>query len=491
MASKSRSKKKAAEPSAPTTAAPTAGKGRKGKGATAIVDAVVATLEVLPEAVEAVAASPELEEVAAEANLAPEPPSLDEAALKLGALEADLVELRARCGEAEEALASERTELQLLRTEKEELEEQVRQLRLGTEEFRQSALLHEQQLEELRQASQALEQQTRAELTETVGRLASAEEQASQFEFELELTQQRLVEATALAESLPQVRQEVERLQDELAQALAKLDSRDLRLDEQAEQIEQLRSEIEELDLLREDLEETIVARRRELRELRVSEAEARELAEQAEARKLSAEADQARLRSAQEQELARLEEILERSRARAEELEKQLEQVSTVANQEAIAEAERRHLAAERRLVELMAEVDSLRSGGSDRERLERRVLLLENDLKAANQEVLNLERAQSRLETERNQLQEEVQRFKNQPAAADGGADEGELRQWKLRCEDLRESLRKQRAENERLTERVDVLIKAKELEERQRKEVESRLRTALRIQSRQQGY
>jgi hypothetical protein len=32
-------------------------------------------------------------------------------------------------------------------------------------------------------------------------------------------------------------------------------------------------------------------------------------------------------------------------------------------------------------------------------------------------------------------------------------------------------------------------DVLIKAKELEEKQRKEVESRLRTALRIQARQQ--
>jgi len=58
------------------------------------------------------------------------------------------------------------------------------------------------------------------------------------------------------------------------------------------------------------------------------------------------------------------------------------------------------------------------------------------------------------------------------------------------KIRADDLRESLRKQRTENERLQERVDVLIKAKELEEKQRKEVESRLRTALRIQARQQG-
>ena len=165
--------------------------------------------------------------------------------------------------------------------------------------------------------------------------------------------------------------------------------------------------------------------------------------------------------------------------------------QAKNTDNDEAVKEAERRHLLAERRLIEVNAELESLRKDGGDRERLERKCLLLENDLKAANQELMTLERGQSRLETEKQQLAEELEKVKAGGAAGGGAVvDEAEIRQWKLRADDLRESLRKQRTENERLQERVDVLIKAKELEEKQRKEVESRLRTALRIQARQQG-
>ncbi len=268
----------------------------------------------------------------------------------------------------------------------------------------------------------------------------------------------------------------------------------------QAEQLSELQTQVEELDLLKEDLEETIVDRRRELKALRQSEAEARQycdesrsLVEAAEARAAAAESECQRLKQAQELELARLEETIGRHRQREEELLAQVEEARNSVNREAVADAERRHLDAERRLAQVYEEMQKLRQEGtrsSEQERLERRCVLLENDLKAANQDLMSMERLRSRWDEEKQQLTEELQKLKAAPAIS-GGADEGELRQWKLRCEDLREAARTKQSEIERLRERVDVLLKAKEFEEKQRKEVESRLRTALRIQSRQQGY
>jgi len=298
-----------------------------------------------------------------------------------------------------------------------------------------------------------------------------------------------------------------QQLQEEHRQALARLDEADQQLaqlreasEAQEERLSELQVQLEELDLLKEDLEETIVDRRRELKALRQSEAEARQycdesrsLVEAAEARAAAAENECHRLKQAQELELARLEETVGRHRQREEELLAQVEEARNSVNREAIADAERRHLDAERRLAQVYEEMQKLRQEGtrsSEQERLERRCVLLENDLKAANQDLMSMERLRSRWDEEKQQLSEELQKLKAAPASS-GGADEGELRQWKLRCEDLREAARTKQSEIERLRERVDVLLKAKEFEEKQRKEVESRLRTALRIQSRQQGY
>lgn len=351
-------------------------------------------------------------------------------------------------------------------------------------------------------------------------RLSALESQAGDAELELELIRKQ---ANDLQDQLEAAHKEIEsethqvtRLQDELAEAMRRVESAEGRheelqaaqqevqnqLQQAQERIQELETQNEELDLLREDLEETIVDRRREVKTLRASEAEARAYAEEcklfrveAEQRVQNAEGEQERLRRVHEQELKQLEELVERAHARQEELVAQAEAAKQSVNQEALKEAERRHLEAERQLIQVRGELDALKKDGGDRERLERRCLLLENDLKAANQELMALERTQSRWETEKQQLTEELTRLKSAPAPAPtGGApvDEAELRQWKIRSEELREGLRKQRTENERLQERIEVLIKAKELEEKQRKEVESRLRTALRIQARQQqGY
>lgn len=390
-----------------------------------------------------------------------------------------------------------------------------------------------QQLEQLQEETQQAQfkaMQEAGQLAESVARLQSerdglaerleqSEAAAAHFELELELTQQQ---SSELRNEVDSLRQELEsevgqmgNLQDEMAEVMRRLESREasvLELEKQLAQaqeclqVEQDRSaeltgQLEELDLLREDLEETIVDRRREVKALRQSEAKAREYAEEckvvrveAESQAEKAKAEQERLRNQHEEELAQIEARLEVAQQRQAELLKQLAEAEKaageVANQAAVEEAERRHLAAEKRLVEVYAELEASRKGNVDRERLERRCILLENDLKAANQELVSMERLQSRWETEKQQMEEQLARAKAAPAAAT--VDEGEVRVLKIRCDELRDSLRKQRSENERLVERVDILVKAKELEEKRREEVESRLRTALRIQSRQQqGY
>lgn len=379
---------------------------------------------------------------------------------------------------------------------------------------------------DLEQEAAAQGARNEAEKADLQQRISEVEDKAAEAELELELTQKQ---ASDLQERLDDARREIEaetaqitHLQDELGELMRRVESKEAAhekllsniqdleqsLQDAQDRCQTMEGEAEELELLKEDLEETIVDRRRELKALRLSENEARAYAEECKVFRVEAEqkiqiaqAEQERLRTSHEQELGQLEERLERSRLRQEELVGMVEAARQSASQDDLKEAERRHMEAERQLIQVRGELDSLKKDGGDRERLERRCLLLENDLKAANQELMSLERSQARWETEKQELSEEITRLKTTapspfvaPAggAVSGGADEGELRQWKLRADDLREALRKQRTENERLQERVDVLIKAKELEEKQRKEVESRLRTALRIQARQQqGY
>lgn len=382
----------------------------------------------------------------------------------------------------------------------------------------QSVHHHAQVLVHSLQAEQQRAQDFEAELRSERDRANSLQVRLEQEQARVaELEEKRLVEQQYSEEMRVALEEEQQRsgsLQTQLEEAeqrcsnaLARLESEgevaaELQVTLQAEQerIQELQTQLEELDLLREDLEETIIARRREVKALRLSEAEAREYAEEARAIREEAESrleahnqEVANLRrqvqevqAAREQEVAAL-------RSAVHELEQKL---TDAAPTEALKEAERRHLDSERRLISVYKELEELRKKdvGGNMERLERRCLLLENDLKAANNELMSLERLQSNWEAEKTQLKEELAKLKNSPAAAGGPAagagDEGEVKQWKLRCDDLRETLRKARMDNDKLQERIEVLIKAKELEEKQRKEVESRLRTALRIQARQQG-
>lgn len=410
----------------------------------------------------------------------------------------------------------------LWQAERDEFTRQVEELRLRCKQLEELQEETQQaQFKAMQEAGQLAESVSRlqAERDNLAERLEQSEAATAHFELELELTQQQ---SSKLRSEVGSLRQELESevgqmgsLHDEMAEVMRRLESREasilemqtqLAQTQECLQVEQDRSaeltgQLEELDLLREDLEETIVDRRREVKALRVSEAKAREYAEECKVIRVEAEGqaekarlEQERLRKQHEEELAQIEARLEVAQQRQQELLEQLAEAQQaageVANQAAVEDAERRHLAAEKRLVEVYAELEASRKGSADRERLERRCILLENDLKAANQELLSMERLQSRWETEKQQMQEELSRAKAAPAVAT--MDEGEVRVLKIRCEELRDSLRKQRSENERLVERVDILMKAKELEEKRREEVESRLRTALRIQSRQQqGY
>lgn len=400
------------------------------------------------------------------------------------------------------------------------------QARKSWDQERSQLMAERDLVEQLRKSWEEERTQLLGEL-KTVGESWAADKEALlEHELELELTQKQLADLQSssgdLQQKLTSAEQEaadelkqITSLQDEMAETSRRLELRETEMEQwsgrmgelQAQVTEllendvNLRQELEELQLLHEDLEETVVERRRELKALRVSENEARAYAEEcksfrAEAEQLvqDAQGEVQALKQAHESELRALEERLEKSRERQEELQRQVEEAKNSVNDEAVKEADRRHMAAEKRLIEVYAELESLKKDGSDRERLERRCLLLETDLKAANQELMTLERNQANFESEKQQLSDQLEKLKANPVsmavAATGGGDEAEIRQWKLRADDLRESLRKQRTENERLQERVDVLIKAKELEEKQRKEVESRLRTALRIQARQQG-
>lgn len=421
------------------------------------------------------------EEAVAQGLAVVRPDTSGESSLRGLGLQAELDSLRAQQADWEQARKAWDQERAQLVSERDMVEQQRRAWETERSELQDKVAESELELE-LTQRHLAELQSSSSDLQ---ARLTSAEQEAAD----------ELKQLTSLQDEMAETSRRLERRESEMEQWSSRLDELQATVDELRETEGNLRLEVEELDLLREDLEETIVERRRELKVLRASEAEARAYAEEckvfrdeAEGKIAAAQSEIQALRQRQESELKALE---ERSRQQLEELQALAEQAKNSVNQDAVREAERRHLEAEKRLIEVNAELDTLRKDGGDRERLERRCLLLENDLKAANQELMTLERSQSRLETEKQQMSEELEKARAAVAAGGGGAaDEGEIRQWKLRADDLRESLRKQRTENERLQERVDVLIKAKELEEKQRKEVESRLRTALRIQARQQG-
>lgn len=504
------------EPAAKPVAKAAAKKGgKKGKAA----ESAVALLD--PPSIESAEVAVAEEAVAQGlAVVRPPDPEVSEPALRSLGLQAELDSLRAQQSDWEQArkawdqertqLVAERDLVESLRKSWDEERGQLEQARLGWEAERAQLVAERDLDEQLRESWQ--DERT------------SLQDKASELELELELTQKQLNDfqtsngdlqtrlSAAEQEAADELKQ-ITSLQDEVAETSRRLELREnemeqwsrrlgelqASLDEVRETESNLRVEMEELELLKEDLEETIVERRRELKALRASEGEARAYAEEskairegAEAKIQAAQAELVSFRQAHQDELNGLSERL----AAALQREEELKQVAGSANQDAVREAERRHLEAEKRLIEVNSELESMRRDGSDRERMERKCLLLENDLKAANQELMTLERSQSRLETEKQQLAEELEKARAGSggpilaAAAAGAGDEAEIKQWKIRADDLRESLRKQRTENERLQERVDVLIKAKELEEKQRKEVESRLRTALRIQARQQG-
>jgi chromosome segregation ATPase len=418
------------------------------------------------------------EEAVAQGLAVVRPDTSGESSLRGLGLQAELDSLRAQQVDWEQARRTWDQERAQMLAEREAAEQQRRSWEAERSELQDKVAAGELELE-LTQRHLAEQQSSIGELK---ARLTSAEQEAAD----------ELKQLTSLQDEMATTSRMLERRELEAEQWSTRVNELQTALDELRQTEGNLRLELEELDLLREDLEETIVERRRELKALRHSEGEARAYAEEckvfreeAEGKIAAAQAEVQVLRQRQESELKSLE---ERSRQQREELQALAEQARNSVNQDAVKEAERRHLEAEKRLIEANAELETLRKDSADRERLERRCLLLENDLKAANQELMTLERSQSRLEGEKQQISEELEKLK--AAGAAGGADEAEIRQWKLRADDLRESLRKQRTENERLQERVDVLIKAKELEEKQRKEVESRLRTALRIQNRQQG-
>jgi len=394
------------------------------------------------------------------------------------------------------------------------------QARKSWDQERSQLIAERDLVEQLRKSWEQERTQLVAELKEVGARGAADKEALQEHELELELTQTQLADlqssSSDLQQQLTSAQQDaadelkqITSLQDEMAETSRRLELRETEMeqwsgrmgemqaqvDELLENDTNLRQEMEELQLLHEDLEETVVDRRRELKALRISESESRALA--VEAKAFRAEAEQ--MVQAARDELQRLKQSHQAEsralEAQQEALLCQVEEAKNNVNDDAVKEAERRHMAAEKRLIEVFGELESLKKDGSDRERLERRCLLLETDLKAANQELMTLERNQASFESEKQQLSDQLARLQANPvtaaaSVAPGAGDDAEIRQWKLRADDLRESLRKQRTENERLQERVDVLIKAKELEEKQRKEVESRLRTALRIQARQQG-
>lgn len=498
------------EPVAVAAKTPAKKGGKKGKS----TESAVALLD--PPSIESAEVAVAEEAVAQGlAVVRPPDPEVAEPALRSLGLQAEIDSLRAQQSEWEQARKAWDQERAQLVSER----DRVEQFRKSWDEERAELELARQSWDEERTqlvSERDLDEQLRESWNDE---RASLHEKASELELELELTQKQLADfqsksgelqtrLTAAEQEAADELKQITSLQDEMAETSRRLELREnemeqwsrrlgelqATLDEVRETESNLRLEMEELELLKEDLEETIVERRRELKALRVSESEARAYAEEckairdsADAKIQAAQAEVVSLRQSHQDEVKGLGERLAASLQREEELKA----VARNVNQDAVKDAERRHLEAERRLIEVNSELESLRRDGSDRERMERKCLLLENDLKAANQELMTLERAQSRLETEKQQLAEELEKAKAGAGGGGGGAaDEAEIKQWKLRADDLRESLRKQRTENERLQERVDVLIKAKELEEKQRKEVESRLRTALRIQARQQG-
>ncbi len=505
-----------------TKAAPAKKAGKKGKS----TESAVALLD--PPSVESAEVAVAEEAVAQGlAVVRPPDPEVAEPALRSLGLQAEIDSLRAQQADWELARKAWDQERAQLISER----EMVEQFRRSWDEER-AQLVSERDLAEQQRKSEneerarlVAERDLEEQLRESWNDERTAlQDKAAELELELELTQKQMADfqasnldlqtrLTAAEQDAADELKQITSLQDEMAETSRRLESREnemeqwsrrlgelqAMLDEVRETESNLRMEMEELELLKEDLEETIVERRRELKALRISEAEARAYAEEcklfresAEAEIQAAQGELVSLRQSHQDEVKVLGERLASSLLREEELKALATEAKNNVNQDALRDAERRHLEAEKRLIEVNAELDSLRRDGSDRERLERRCLLLENDLKAANQELMTLERSQSRLETEKQQLAEEMEKLKVAGTGSAGApaSDEAEIRQWKLRADDLRESLRKQRTENERLQERVDVLIKAKELEEKQRKEVESRLRTALRIQARQQG-
>jgi len=357
------------------------------------------------------------------------------------------------------------------------------------------------------------------ELDLTRGELTHAREEAERFRRQADELRQEAqgtkvtleLQAAALAESrgryavLEEAHARLQEQHRESGDLAERLQAQAAELELAQARVEALQGELEELDLLREDLEESIIDRRREVKALRQSEREARQFAEEcgafrseAETRVRLAESVAETMRTAQQQSSDELKELRERLAA---EEKLRLEATANLeVHQGAFQAARRRLLDAERRATEsaaqvqaLQTQIETLKAQPAVDPSLQRRCELLQLELNNAVRESADLERAKTQLEFQKRQLQEELARARQAPSTPvvpvvnQPSELELELRQHKLRADELRESLRKQRQDNERLQERLEHLMKAKEQEEQQRKEIEYKLRVALRNQAR----
>jgi chromosome segregation ATPase len=246
--------------------------------------------------------------------------------------------------------------------------------------------------------------------------------------------------------------------------------------DELEARIVELDLELEEAGLLQEDLEETIVDRRREIRELRAAQldaqklrVEAEELIQLVELKELQLEQRvnaSAHLASQREDELLRALEL-------AQEQMRQLDQNS--ANLVALQRDQVESI--QGRLAE--AEQDKLRT--------ELRSRILEQELKEA------LEKPRQRVADEEElRLRAQVAQLQGALAAAESQlsspASMTEADQWKAKFEEIRETLQTQRRQNDELSNLLKLnQARANEAEERCR-ELDIKLRNSLRARARE---
>ena len=482
---------------------------------------------------EAPAPEPEApgEEVAVEAHA----PSPDEAFVaRITEMESALALAQERTAELQAALEKQSTEHQTeLDQTRHEHQTQLEQTRHEHQaELEQTRREHQAENEQQREKSQRLELEStsaleklaevRGTLAETQTQLAdtlevvrgnqdelgelNAEVDAAQLRFdatqaELTSIQQQL----ALTETrLTDTRGELDMTRAELAQAVesgatwerqAQLVDGRLEESEAAHSATQARLaeievELEEANLLQEDLEETIVDRRREIRELRAGRAESQKMRTEAEDLMTVLRHHEAAL----EQRLANSAQL---SRQREDELTRALEIAEGQLRLQASQGAQELAVSQE----QVVALQDRLSKIEMDKVRVELRGRILEKDLKDALDQVTSLQ-SQTAISQSTTHTTDDVEvRLRAQVAdlqkaladaeaksATMGARTDGD--QWKKKFEEVLETLQSQRRQNEELGNLLKLnQARANEAEERCR-ELDIRLRNSLRARARE-GY